>query len=74
MKSITVNITDQDFSDFGLKPETKQLDFEDLVKRIKAKLAKKAMLKSLVHANEAGLSDLTIEEINTEIDAVRKHN
>lgn len=74
MKSITVNITDQDFSDLGLKSETKQLDFEELVKRIKAKLAKKAMLKSIVLANEVGLSDLTIEEINTEIDAVRKHN
>jgi hypothetical protein len=72
MKSITVNITDKDFSDLGLEPETKQLDFEDLVKIIKAKFAKKAMLKSLALADKAGLSKLTDKEIDAEVNAVRK--
>lgn len=71
MKTIKINIEDRDFADLGLEPEAKQLDYEDLVKRIKAKLAKEAMLKSLELAKEAGLSDLTIDEINAEIDAVR---
>jgi hypothetical protein len=72
MKSITVNITDQDFSDLGLEPDVKHLQFKDLLKRIKAKMVKEAMLKSLDLAKEAKLSELTIKEIDAEIEAVRK--
>jgi hypothetical protein len=71
MKTIRLNIQDEDFVDLGLEPETQQLDYDDLVRKIKVKLAKEAMLKSLELAKEAGLSDLTIEEINSEIDALR---
>ncbi|KGE89471.1 MULTISPECIES: hypothetical protein [Phaeodactylibacter] len=71
MKTVTLNIEDQDFVDLGLEPKAKQIDYEDLVQKIKAKLAKEGMLKSLELAKKAGLSDLTIDEINAEIDAVR---
>ncbi|NBC09049.1 MAG: hypothetical protein GVY26_17810 [Bacteroidetes bacterium] len=72
MKSIKVNITDQDFSDLGLESGMKPIEFRELVKKIKVKIAKDAMLKSLALAKEARLSELTIKEIDAEIEAVRK--
>ena len=72
MKSITVYITDQDFSDLGLESGMKLIEFRELVKKIKVKIAKDAMLKSLALAKEARLSELTIKVIDAEIEAVRK--
>jgi hypothetical protein len=72
MKSITVYITDQNFSDLGLEAGIKPIEYRELVKKIKVKIAKDAMLKSLAIAKEVRLSELTIKEIDAEIDTVRK--
>ena len=40
MKTIRLNIQDEDFVDLGLEPKAKQIDYEDLVKKIKVKRKK----------------------------------
>jgi hypothetical protein len=69
MKTLSIRISEHDFNRLGF--ESSDLEWEALIKKIKAELAKEALQKSKSLAKLTGLSELTLEEINAEINAVR---
>jgi len=69
MKTLTVPITDIDFRSLGLNTET--ISFAKLKEKLSIEYAKEAFQKCNMIAEEVGLSNMTLEEINAEITAVR---
>lgn len=69
MKVLTVQLTDHEFSRLGFASD--QIEFDELVRRIKIAAAREAMLKCHAIAHKAGLANSTMEDINVEIEAVR---
>jgi hypothetical protein len=69
MKTLTVNLSEKEFLKYGFRSEN--LDFDELVRKIKIDLAKEAMKNTVSIAEKEGLSAITLEEINQEIKAVR---
>lgn len=70
MKTITIHIPEQEFLKFGFESES--LGFEEFVEKIKIGLAKEALHKAQEIAEQVGLSELSQEEIDAEINAVRR--
>ncbi len=69
MKTLTINITEKEFLKFGF--ESENLNLEEFVRKIKIEMAKEAIVKCQSIAEKVGLSNLTLEEIDAEIKAVR---
>ena len=69
MKSIKVQISDFEFNQLGLNKSI--LSFPELEKIIEKKITKQTQEKSIQLADEYGLSDMTMEEINEEVKACR---
>jgi len=70
MTTLTVSIDDLDFSKLGFSK--KKVSFAELKEKISLLYAKEALLKCHRIAKKAGLSKMTLKEINTEIKAARK--
>ena len=70
MKTVQLRVNDTDFQKYNLEID-REIDFSDLVQKISLEYARKALLECNVIAQEVGLSDMTLEEINAEIKAVR---
>ena len=69
MKSISVTIDDSEFLKLELPAK---ISFAELKKRISLIYAKEALLKCHRLARKAGISKMTMDEINAEIKAVRR--
>ena len=70
MRTLQINISETDFRKYNLAPD-QVLKFTDLVEKISMQYAKQSLLKCNEIAERVGLSAMTLEEINTEIKAVR---
>ncbi len=70
MKTLEILISEKDYKnyDFNLK---KSVKFSELVEKISLEYAKQSLLRCNEIAKEVGLSEMTFEEINAEIQAVR---
>ena len=70
MKTITVTVDPEEISRYGLE-KTSKMEFGDLVDKITRDFAKQALKNSQAIAENAGLSNLSPEEIEIEIKSLR---
>jgi hypothetical protein len=70
MKRITVSISESEFKQFGF--QSNSIVFHEFLNKIKNELAQKALERCHKTAQEVGISNITMDEINAEIKAVRK--
>ena len=70
MRTIQVKVSETDFEKYNLESE-KEMKFTDLVEKISLEYARKALLECNEIAQKVGLSEMTMDEINAEIKAVR---
>lgn len=70
MKTLQVQISDQDYSKYNLENKG-QLTFVELEELISIEYAKKSLAKCAEIAEQTELSKMTLDEINSEIKAVR---
>lgn len=73
MKTITVIVDPKDISRYGLE-KTSTMEFGDLVEKISRDFAKEALKNAQALASITGLSNLSPEEIELEIKAIRDEN
>jgi hypothetical protein len=71
MKTVTLLINENDFFDYSFTSDT--ILFDELKKIMTRRIVKQAMLKCHQIAQKTGLANLTIDDINTEIKAVREN-
>jgi hypothetical protein len=71
MRMLRVFIDDFDFLKLGFSSD--EISFSELKRKLSIGYAKESLLKCHQFAEESGLSDMTLEEINAEIQAVRNH-
>ncbi len=69
MKNLTVTINDSDYEKLGFT--SNPIPFDELKEKISIEYAREALIKCNQIAKETGLSQLTNDEINAEINAVR---
>jgi CRISPR/Cas system CMR-associated protein Cmr3 (group 5 of RAMP superfamily) len=69
MQTIQIKISNTDFQKYNL--ESTEIKFTDLVDLISREYARKALLECNKIAKQEGLSEMTMDEINAEINAVR---
>lgn len=69
MQTIQIKISKSDFEKYNL--ESKEMKFTDLVDLISREYARKALVESNEIAKKVGISEMSIEEIDAEIKAVR---
>ncbi len=69
MKTLTVTINDFEYEKLGFT--TDSLSFDELKEKISIEYAREALIKCNQIAKQTGLSRLTLDEINAEINAVR---
>ncbi|MDR0909247.1 MAG: hypothetical protein LBM77_05715 [Spirochaetaceae bacterium] len=69
MQTLTVSISDVEYSMFGMK--TKSFNFTDFVDIISRELMRQNLNSCVRLAEKYGLSEMTLEDINNEIEATR---
>lgn len=69
MRTVQIKISETDFQKFNLG--SGEIKFTDLVELISREYARKALLACNEIALQVGLSEMTMDEINAEIKAVR---
>jgi len=72
MRTLNVSISDKDFNYYGLNPAIKS--FNEIADRIRKITIREALYNCQQTAQEVGLSELSMEEIDKEIKAVRRKN
>lgn len=70
MKTIQVKVSEKDLEKYNLEGDP-IIDFKLLVEKINLDFARKALEECQNIAKEVGLAKLTLEEIDSEIKAVR---
>jgi len=70
MKTLSIAISDVEYSKFGITGNV--LSFSDFVEMVSKELMKKNLEVSVKAAEKYGLSAMTMEDITTEVQAVRK--
>ena len=70
MKTISVQISDVEYDTFGLSKN--RFSFSELAGLIERQMARQALRRCVTLANRHGLSSMTMEEINAEVNAVRQ--
>ena len=70
MKTLQVQISDQDYSKYNFEKKG-DITFIELEELISIEYAKKALAKCAEIAEQTGLSTMTLDEINAEVKAVR---
>ena len=68
-KNLNVAIDDFQYDKFGF--ESDSITFDELKEKISIEYAREALLKCNLIAQRTGLATLTLDDINTEINAVR---
>jgi len=71
MRTLSVSISDLEFSKFGLKKE--KFTFSDLLELVSREVMKKTLADSVGLAEKYGLSNMTMTEISKQVKAVRKN-
>lgn len=66
MKTINISVSEKEFEKFGLKLN---MSFSEIFQLISQDLAKKKLEESVRLAEKYGLTDMTLDEINEEINA-----
>jgi predicted CopG family antitoxin len=69
MRTLSISISDNEYSRFGLKDEN--LSFSDFVDLVSKELTRQNLKKSVELAEKYGISAMTMEEITDEVKAVR---
>lgn len=69
MKYLSITISDKEFERFGLKKEN--ISFSDFIEIIKNEISKQTLNTVADIAEKYGLSKMTLDEIDDEIQAVR---
>ena len=72
MRNIQLKISESDFQKYKLDKE--EIKFTDLVEKISLEYARKSVLECNKIATQTGLSEMSLKEINAEINAVRNEN
>jgi len=70
MKTISVQLSDVEYNTFGLSKDT--FYFSEIANLIERQVARQALRRCVELAEKSGLSSMTMDEINTEINAVRQ--
>lgn len=70
MRTLTIAISDIEFSKFGLKSD--KLSFSELLDLVSNELTRKALNDSVALAERYNLSSLSIEDISKEVNAMRQ--
>ena len=70
MKTINIKLSDFEYNSFGLSKTN--FFFSEIVDLIEQHVARQALRRSVEIAEQQGLSNMTMEEINAEIKAVRE--
>lgn len=70
MKTVQLKVSETDFLKYNLDNES-EMNFSDLVEKISLEYARQALLECNEIAQQVGLSEMTLDEINAEIQAVR---
>ena len=71
MKTLTISISDIEYSKFGLKSD--KLTFSDFIDLVSKELTRQNLDKCLELADKYGLSQLTMDEITNEVRTVRRN-
>lgn len=69
MRTVQIKVSETDFQKYNLG--SSEIKFSDLVDLISREYARKALLECNSIAEKEGLSKMTMDEINAEINAVR---
>jgi len=69
MKTVNVEISDVEFKELGLQKNT--MSFSELIEIIGRRISKQALERSIELSEKYGLSNMTMDDINEEIKAVR---
>lgn len=69
MKTLNISISDLDFRKFGIRDEN--LNFTDLVDLVSKELTRQNLNKCLELADKYGFSEMSMDEITKEVNAVR---
>jgi hypothetical protein len=69
MKTLNVEISELEYSKFGLKDD--RISFSDFVELISKELIRSNLSRCIDMAAKYGLSSMTIEEISNEVNEVR---
>jgi hypothetical protein len=70
MRTLNISISDIEYNQFGLKEEN--LTFTDFVDIVQKELTRQNLNKCLELADKYGISKMTMNEITSEVKAVRK--
>ena len=71
MRTLNVSISDIEFNKFGLKEE--KLTFTDFIDLVSKELTRQNLKKCLELADKYGISKITMDEITSEVKAVRNN-
>ena len=70
MKTISVQLSDVEYNTFGLSKDT--FYFSEIANLIERQVARQALRRCVELAEKSGLSSMTMDEINAEVNAVRQ--
>jgi hypothetical protein len=71
MKTLNIAISDVEYTKFGITNNV--LSFSDFVDMVSKELMKKNIESAVTAAEKCGLSYMTMEDITTEVQAVRQN-
>ena len=70
MKTISVKMSELEYNTFGLSKDL--FSFSEFTDLIEKQIARKALRNCVVLADQHGLSSMSMDDINAEINAVRQ--
>ena len=70
MRTIQIKVSETDFQKYDLG-SGQEIKFSDLIEKVNLEYARKALMECNEIARQAGLSEMTLDEIDAEIKAVR---
>jgi len=71
MKTLNVDISDVEYTKFGIT--NNMLSFSDFVDMISKELMRENIKNAITQADACGLSSMTMEDITSEVQAVRRN-
>jgi hypothetical protein len=69
MKTLNITISEKEFDRFGFPSE--DISFEEFIELVRKEIVKEALEQTRSLAEEAGISEMNMADIDTEIRAVR---
>ena len=71
MRTLNISISDFEYNRLGLKSDN--LSFTDFVDLLSREISRQNLRRSVTLAEKSGLSDMTMEDIDKEVKAIRKN-